>query len=134
MMNPSMRTTLRLVFAACAVGGVLLAALEIWTLSNPASDTPRIAYSGYLFAVLLVVGLSALYLLRRDAVASTGVVHLGGVALTAVGVAGILYFLVFATALVCCGTDGIAFVNSYLLVVIAVGFIIGLLLAWKNLK
>ena len=82
----------------------------------------------------MLITLWGIYALTRNVPSGRGPIRAITVGLSSFGIAGIFYFVAFAASLVCCGVEGMNFINSNLFAVIAIGFILGLPLALKKVQ
>ena len=56
------------------------------------------------------------------------------IAFASFGIAGVFYFLAYAVSLVCCGVEGVRFINANILAVFAIGVILSLPVVLKKLR
>ena len=113
-----------------SLGGIaVIVALQIASISNSSVRPP---YTGHAFAALILVALWSAQRLFRDPDASNGSKKnsLARIAGFAVASSGLLYFLVYAISLGCCGVEGIRFTNDNVLIILAAGVLLTLAVAF----
>ena len=123
------------VCAACIIGIVIVAILQILSVSDPAERIARIPYGGYLFSVFILGALWSVYKLGHNRTSQeSGSRSAIRIAFASFGVAGVFYFLAYAVSLVCCGVEGVRFVNANIFSFFAVGVVLSLPLVLKRLR
>lgn len=123
------------VCAACVLGIVVTAILQILSVSDPAEDIEKVPYTGYLFAVFILGAIWSVYQLgcnrSSQETRSRSAIK---IAFSSFGIAGVFYFLAYAVSLVCCGVEGVRFVNANIFGFFAVGVILSLPFVLKKLR
>lgn len=115
------------VCVVCVLGIVVTATLQIHSIIAPSGDINNVPYVGYLFAAFILGGVWSVYLLQRirsmQVITACSAIK---IILSSFGIAGVFYFLAYAVSLVCCGVEGVRFVNANIFSFFAVGIIFSL--------
>ena len=128
------RLFLGIVCVVCIIGIVVVATLQILSISDT-GPMAKTSYGGYLFPIFILGALWSVYRFRRNGASQKTAPRTAmKIAFASFGIAGVFYFLVYVGSLVCCGVEGVRFINANILAAFAIGVILSLPVVLKKLR